>query len=303
MFSISFKRIIKSGWLDFKRNSGLSLATVFILVMTISLVTALFLSRHTFDFMIDSFSEKVDMAVYFNEDPSADDVMNIQRELSALPEVKNLQYISKEEALQKFVDRHGSEQVIMQSLEEVGGNPLLPSLTIKAWETTQYAAISEFLGTASFKNLISKVDYSEKKPAIDKLYSLTSSISISGWFLSAVLALVAVLLAFNTVRMAIYNAKDEIQTMKLVGASDWFIRGPFLVQGVAAGALAVLISFVIFGVALIFVSPELDIIVPGLHLSSYFFTHFWLVLLVQLTAGVGLGACASLLAIRKYLKI
>lgn len=243
------------------------------------------------------------MAVYFNEDPSSEDVMVMRQELTALPEVKTLQYISKEEALQKFVERHNGEEVIMQSLEEVGGNPLLPSLTIKAYETTQYAAISAFLDTASFKNLIAKVDYSEKKPAIDKLYSLTSSISISGWVLGAILAVVAVLLAFNTIRMAIYNAKDEIETMKLVGASDWFIRGPFLVQGAAAGTLAVLITFITFGVALIFVSPELDIIVPGLHLASYFFTHFWLVLLIQLATGLGLGACASLLAMRKYLKI
>ncbi len=303
MFSISFKRIIKSGWLDFKRNSGLSVATIFILVMTISLVTSLFLMHQTFEFLINSFSEKVDMAVYLNEEPSPEDVMAIQKELSALPEVKTLEYISKEEALEKFVERHGGEEVIMESLAEVGGNPLLPSLNIKAWETTQYAAISTFLDTASFKGLIAKVDYSEKKPAIDKLYSLTANINVFGVVLSAILAIVAVLLAFNTVRIAIYNSRDEIETMKLVGASDWFIRGPFLVQGVVAGGLAVLITFALFGIAVLFLSPKVDVVVPGLHLSTYFFSHFALILLVQLLAGVGLGTVASFLAIRKYLKI
>ena len=301
--SASFKRIIKSGWLGFRRNSGLSLATVFIMVMAISLVTALFLLQKTTDFLVMSLSEKVDMAVYFNEEPSTEQIDTIQKELSGMPQVKSLQYISKEEALAKFVTRHQGEEVIMESLQEVGGNPLLSSLNIKAFEATQYAAISSFLDSASFKTLISKVDYTEKKPAIDKMFALTSTISNTGIALSIVLAVVAVLIAFNTVRIAIFNSRDEIETMRLVGASNWFIRGPFLVQGMIAGLLAVLITFLVFGIALWFLSSKIDMIIPGLHLYSYFFGSFFMVIILQLVAGVGLGACASWLAIRKYLKV
>ncbi len=299
----SLKRIIKSGWLDFRRNSGLSLATVFIMVMAISLVTSLFLLQKTTDYLVTSLSEKVDMAVYFGEEPSTDEIDTIQKELSGLPEVKSLQYISKEEALARFITRHQGEEVIMESLQEVGGNPLLSSLNIKAFEATQYASISSFLDTASFKDLISKVDYNEKKPAIDKMFSLTSTISNTGIVLSIVLAVVAVLIAFNTVRIAIYNSRDEIETMRLVGASNWFIRGPFLVQGMIGGVLAVLITFLVFGIALWFLSPKIDVVIPGLNLFSYFFGSFSVVVILQLAAGVGLGACASWLAMRKYLKV
>ena len=243
------------------------------------------------------------MAVYFNEDPSTDEIDIIQKELSQLPEVKSLQYISKEEALQKFIARHRGEPVIMESLQEVGGNPLLASLNIKATEATQYAAISSFLDSASFKNLISKVDYSEKKPAIDKMFSLTSTIRNTGIGSSIILAVVAVLIAFNTVRIAIYNSRDEIETMRLVGASNWFIRGPFLVQGMIGGLLAVVVTFFVFGIALWFLSPKIDLVIPGLNLSSYFFGRFLMVLALQLVVGVGLGACASLLAMRKHLKV
>ncbi|MFH1423824.1 MAG: permease-like cell division protein FtsX [Candidatus Nealsonbacteria bacterium] len=301
--SASFKRIVKSGWLGFRRNSGLSLATVFIMVMAISLVTALFLLQKTSDYLVVTLSEKVDMAVYFSEEPSTEQIDTIQKELAGLPEVKNLEYISKEEALAKFVDRHEGEQVIMDSLEEVGGNPLLASLNIKAFEATQYAAISSFLNSASFNDLISKVDYNEKRPAIDKMFSLTSTVSNTGIALSIVLAVVAVLIAFNTVRIAIYNSRDEIETMRLVGASNWFIRGPFLVQGMIGGVLAVLITFLVFGAALWFLSPKIDMVIPGLHLYSYFFGSFLMVIILQLAAGVGLGAVASWLAMRKYLKV
>lgn len=299
----SLKRIIKSGWLGFRRNSGLSLATVFIMILTISLVTSLFLLQKTTNYLVSALSEKVDMAVYFSEEPTTEEINVIQKELTGLPEIKSLQYISKEEALAKFIERHKDEEVIMESLEEVGVNPLLASLNIKAFEATQYANISSFLDSASFKDIISKVDYSEKKPAIDKMFSLTSVISNTGIALSVVLALVAILIAFNTVRIAIHNSRDEIETMRLVGASNWFIRGPFLVQGVIAGILAVLITFVVFGLVLWSLSPKIDMVIPGLHLSSYFFGSFFVVILLQLAAGVGLGACASLLAIRKYLKV
>lgn len=298
-----FKRIVKSGWIGFKRNSGLSLATIFIMVMTISLVTSLLLLQKSSNFLITSLTEKVDMAVYFIGEPSVEEIVTIQEELFALEEVKTLEYVSKSEALEKFISRHESEDVIMESLQEVGGNPLLASLNIKAFEASQYAAISSFLDTASFRDLIAKVDYYQKKPAMDKLFSLTSSISTTGIVLSLVLALVAVLIAFNTVRIAIYNSRDEIETMRLVGATNWFIRGPFLVQGVIAGGLAVLISFAIFSVALLFLSPKIDIIIPGLGLSSYFFSNFLVILLIQLVAGVGLGTFSSWIAVRKYLKI
>ncbi|MFH1780976.1 MAG: permease-like cell division protein FtsX [Candidatus Nealsonbacteria bacterium] len=299
----SLQRIIKSGWVGFQRNSGLSLATVFIMMMAIALVTSLFLLQKTTDYLVSALSEKVDMAVYFSEEPSVEQIDTIQKELSGLSEVKNMEYISKEQALEKFVARHQGEQVIMESLEEVGGNPLLSSLNIKAFEATQYAAISSFIGSASFKDLIIKVDYNEKKPAIDKMFSLTSTISDTGIVLSIVLAVVAVLIAFNTVRIAIYNSRDEIETMRLVGASNWFIRGPFLVQGLIAGVLAVFITFIVFIISLWFLSPKIDMIIPGLHLYSYFLGNFFVVIILQLSAGVGLGACASLLAMRKYLKV
>ncbi|GAI21739.1 unnamed protein product, partial [marine sediment metagenome] len=244
-----------------------------------------------------------DMAIYFSEEPSIEEIVAIQEELFSLPEVKNLEYVSKEEALEKFTERHKSEEVIMESLAEVGGNPLLSSINIKAFEASQYAAISSFLDNASFRDLITKVDYYQKKPAIEKVFSWTSSINVIGIILSIVLAVVAVLIAFNTVRIAIYNSRDEIETMRLVGAANWFIRGPFMVQGVIAGALAVLITFLVFSVGILFLSPKLEIVIPGLGLSAYFFSNFFVILLIQLAAGVGLGVLSSWIAVRRYLKI
>lgn len=300
---ITFKRILKSGWISFRRNSGLSMATIFIMVMTISMITSLLLLQETTKFLIVSLTEKVDIAIYFSQEPSETEILKIQKELSQLSEIKKMEYVSKEQALAKFTERHKDEEIIMESLKEVGGNPLLSSINIKAFEASQYAAISSFLEDSSFNDLISKVDYQQKKPAMDKLFSLTSSINTTGIVLSIALAVMAVLISFNAVRIAIYNSKDEIETMRLVGASNWFIRGPFLVQGVISGGLAVIITFMIFSVAVWLLGPKIEIIVPGLGLSAYFFSNFFVILLIQIAAGIGLGSCASWFATRKYLKV
>jgi len=300
---VVFKRIVKSGWKSFRRNNGLSMATIFIMVITISLVTSLFLAQKTFNFLIVSLEEKMDMAVYFSREPSNNEILTIQAELFQMPEVKEMEYISKEDALEKFVQTHKDEQVILESVEEVGGNPLLSSINIKACEASQYAAISSFLDTASFSDLIAKVDYVQKKPTIERLFSLTANINTTGIVLSVVLAIVAVLIAFNTIRIAIYNSREEIETMRLVGASNWFIRGPFLVQGVIAGIFAVLIAFMLFSLTVLFLSPKIELIMPGLGLSSYFFSHILFILFLQLLAGVGLGVLSSWIAVRRYLRI
>lgn len=297
------KRIIKAGWLGFKRNNGLSFATVFIMVMVISVMTALFLGQKAANYVVAGLKERVDMSVYFVGEPSQDEIAQIQSQLSAMPEIEELEYISKQEALERFTLKHEGDQIIIDSLTELGANPLMASLNIKARDVENYAAIAGFLGDSSFKDLISKIDYYQKKPAIEKVFSLTASLSLFGIIFSLALAAFAVLISFNTVRLAIHNSKDEIETMRLVGAHNRFIRGPFVVQGVIAGCVAVVITLIIFGIAIWLVNPKLNVLIPGLNLAGFFFSNIILILALQLAAGVGLGVVSSWLAVRKYLKI
>lgn len=298
----SLKRIIKSGWIDFRRNSGLSFATIFIMVLTISLATSLFLFQKTSQVLSKTVEEKVDMYIYFNEELSSENILEIQDELSKISSIRNMEYISREEALQRFISRHQDDQDLMESLEELGRNPLLSSLNIQAWEASQYAAISNYLDNSSFNSLIAKIDYQQKKSVIDRIASITSSVNMGLMVSSIVLAFIAVLVAFNTIKLAIYNSKEEIETMSLVGASNSFISGPFLVQGIIVGFLASVITLLIFGVGLFFLAPGLRLLLPGFNIFKYFLSNSLIIFSLQLAAGVGLGIIASWLAIRKYLK-
>ena len=299
----SLIRIIKSGWIDFKQNSGLSIATIFIMVLAISLATSLFVFQKASQVVTKTIDEKMDMYVYFNDELSSDEILKIQNELAKVPEIKGIEYVSRDEALQRFVLRHKDDQTLMESLRELGKNPLLSSLNIRAWEASQYGAISNFLNKSVFNDLIFKVDYQQKKPVIEKLSSISSGVNAAGIVAGIVLSLIAVLVAFNAVKLTIYNSKEEIETMRLVGASNNFIRGPFLVQGIIVGISASLIAFLIFGVGLFFLNSGLSFLLSGFSLFGYFIDSWVTVLLIQFTVGIGLGVVSSWLAIRKYLKV
>jgi len=302
----SIKRIFKSGWQSFSRDGDIAAANIFIMTMTILLATSLFLFKDISQILISAIREKADISVYFKTAAQEEDILNIQGELSKIPEVKDVEYVSKEKALEDFIQRHKDNQVLMGSLEEVGGNPFLAALNVRAFEASQYQAVVNFLDATLepvYQNLIEKVDYYQRKPVIERIFALTSGAGKVGIFLSIVLAIVAILVAFNTIRLAILNQAEEIKIQRLVGASNWFIRGPFLVQGAISGIISTLISLLIFALICWFLGPKIEFLFSGLNVWKFFTGNFFTIILIQLSTGILLGAISSSIAIRKYLKV
>ncbi len=302
MFTI-LKRTIRFGWISFRRQGYLTIATVFIMVMTISLITFLFLFHQISLVLISQLQEKVDISVYFKGEVFEKDILEVKEEIAKIPEVKNVEYVSPQSALQEFIERHKDNSVLIESLKEVGENPFLASLNIKTAQAAQYAAIADFLETAPFRNLIAKVDYYQRQPVIERIFLITSGISRATLLFSLILATAAVLVAFNQIRMAIYTQKEEISVQRLVGASNWFIRGPFLFQGVICGFLATLVCLLIIIPVLYFFGQKLEIFLPGINIFDYFIGNLSFFFLIQLAVGLGLGIISSLIAIGKYLRV
>lgn len=296
------KRIMKAGWLNFHRNFGISVATCFIIAMTVFLIASLFLLRNATNILIEGLEKKVDISVYFKEVAPEEEILGLKEEIAKMPEVKEVEYVSRTQALERFVQRYQNNPVVMESLLEVG-NPLLPALNITAWQAAQYPALTAYLENISQKNLIDKVDYFERKPVIERVSSITTTINTIGIGLSLFLAIIAILVAFNQIRLAIYTSKEEISIQRLVGASNWFIRAPFLVQGAISGLFAAFGTFIVFTITIAFLNPKFIILSPDLNLLNVFWGRFWLFLLIHLFTGIALGVISSFLAIRKYLEV
>lgn len=300
---VSFNRIFKSGWKNFWRNNGFAWATVFILIITICLVTCLFIFRKTTNSLIADLQERVDISVYFKNDSEESEIFAVKENLEKLPEVKGVEYISRADALEKFTVKYKDNPLIMESLAELGDNPLLAHLNIRAWQASQYEVVASYLENSSFKESISKVAYSQRKSAIDRLFYLTANINKGAIVLIVTFAVLAVILVFNTVRLAICSAKEEITTMRLVGASNSFIKGPFIIQGIIAGLIASLVALLIVVPACAFIGPRLENLSPSLNFFQYFKESFLTIILIQLATGIGLSVFSTLIAMRKYLKI
>ena len=297
---ITLKRIFRAGWQSFSRDGGIAVATIFILVLAIFLVSTIFLSKDVSQFLIASLQEKADISVYFKEFVLEDDILKIEEKLSQVPGVKNVEYVSGEEAIKRLVEKHPQ---LIESVQETEGMLKLASLNVNVFEANQYQQVVNFLENSNFKDYIDKVDYYKRKPVIEKIFSLTSLFNKTGIFLSIILIITAILVTFNTIRLAILNSIEEIKIQRLVGASNWFIRGPFLVQGVISGFIAVLISALIFSLICWFLSPKIEFFFAGLNLFNLFIKNLWILLLIQFATGILLAVISSTIAIRKYLKV
>jgi len=296
-------RIAKSGWQNFWRNRWLSSAAVLMMSLTIFSITSLLLINVLIDSLTTNLEDKIDISVYFNLDTPEEDILETKIELAGLSEVRSIEYISTEQALTNFKEKHQDNSILMQSLEELGTNPLEASLNIKAQQASQYEAIANFFNGEKYQPMIDKINYLENKAVITRLSSITTNIRQAGLIILIVLALLAILVTFNTVRLTIYSARKEIRVMKLVGASNWFVRGPFIIEGALYGIIAALISLIVLLPLLWYLSPKISSYLPGADLFSFFLANFLTLFFLQIATGIVLGTASSLVAVRRYLDV
>lgn len=299
----SLKRAIILGSKNFYRSMGISVATIFIVSAAVFLISVLFIFNLAANIVIDSVKQKVDISVYFIESAKTEDILATKAELLKIPEVKNVEYITKEQALDEFTSKHKDEQDLIDSLSEIGRNPFLASLNISVKDSSKYQQIVDFLNGDNYRDKVERVDYFQRKSVIDRLYSISDSINKGGMILGIILGLVAVLVAFNAIRVAIYASKEEISVMRLVGASNWFIRGPFIIQGIIAGFISFIVAFfAIFWLCYGF-NSSIRQIAPEISPFKIFIANFWILIIIQMVSGICIAMISTVAAIRKYLKV
>ena len=284
------------------RNKWLSASTISIMTLTLIVFMGLILFNTIADRAVETVKNKVDISVYFKSNVAEDDILNIKRILKNFDEVDSVEYVSRDEALVAFKERHSEDEIITQTLEELDKNPLLASLNIKAKDLSQYEVIASYLESDSLSDMVEDVTYAQNELVIRRLESLTNSLNIIVFILTLFLAFLAVMVTFNTISLAIFSNKEQIGIMRVVGAENKFIRGPYIIEGIIYGFIAAVISFIVFIPVVNAISPGLTRFISTFSISEYFSSHFILLFLYQLLIGVILGILSSVIAIRKYLR-
>lgn len=307
MFTI-LSRIIHYGFKNFWRNGLLSTAMTAIMTLSLLVFSGLILANVATGQMITFLKDKIDISVYFKSTAPEDAILNIKSILEGMPEVKVADYISSDKALENFRAEHANDPTILQSLDQLSANPFEATLNIKAHEPGQYGTIDEYLKADAISQYVDKVDFAQNQVVISRLTSIINGVNRAGLILTIILTLIAGLVVFNTVRLAIYSNRDEIGVMRLVGASNVFVRGPYLVEGIIGGFFSAIIStvFIVLLVAsipLIFPgSSYIDVSLPGFNFSGYVYSNLFKLFIYQLLFGISVSMVSSFIAVRKYLR-
>lgn len=302
------KRVLTGGWKNFIRGGAVSAATVLIMTVTLAIIGSLIFLSALLSYTLATVTEKVDVSVYFVTSASETDIFAVKDQLEKLPQVSSVSYTSADDALAAFRERHASDQLTLQALNELGGNPLDASLEVRAKDPSQYESIVSFLEASPAlstggASIVDRINYAQNKEVIDRLSLAIKATREIGFAVVILFALASILIAFATIRLAIYTAKDEVGVMRLVGASNAYIQGPFIITGIITGITSALLVLLLLWPATWYAGTKTEGWFGGFNLASYYANNFTSVFFILLASGIVLGAIASVFAIRKYLKV
>lgn len=304
MSFLASTRAIRWGFVHFWRNVWLSLAATGVLVLTLAMLGLLLVVTVVGRASLRAIEEKVDVTLFMADAASDAAILAVKADLEGRPDVTTVQYVTKEQALATFEARHQENPTITQALRELGENPLQASLIVRATAPEHYPAIEEALRSPKYQPFISKVTSEDNKQVIARLTALLKAVRRIGLLLTIALATIAVLVTYSTIQLAIYGYHGEIEIMQLVGASTWFIRGPFLIEGLLAGGIAGMVTLLFFFPFVRALSPRLSAFIADgqFDLGRWALEHMLGIGLLFLLSGILLSVVSSWIAVRRYVR-
>ncbi|HET9098181.1 MAG TPA: permease-like cell division protein FtsX [Candidatus Saccharimonadales bacterium] len=304
----TFRRIINTGTVNFIRNASLAVAAMAVMVVTLTIVLFSVVTNATFSNTIAQITNKIDISVYLQDNVSAAAANAFVDKIKAQPDVQKVVYLDKQQALESYLKQNSNNQSLITAAEETG-NPIPATIQIYPANLNEVPAIKQFLVAPKYKAMQTPESPSyngNQKEAIDNITHATNVLRQIGVIAVVVFAVICALIIFNTIQMAIFNRRDEITIMRLLGASTNFIRGPFIVESAIYGLLSAIFSVIIINSAFVAASSALQASSLGLldinYANQYFDNNFLMLLTLQIAIGIILGTVSATIATHRYLK-
>lgn len=303
---ITFTRIISTGIVNFVRNAWLAIAAMAVMIITLTIVLFSIITNATFNNTVAQITEKIDISVYMKDITTKAEGQELADDLRALPNVKDVTYLSKEDALDRYKEQNKDNTALLSAINQTD-NPIPATIQIKPTDLKHVQEIRDYLNRTGPRKLWEDVSYrDDRKAAIDKIAHATNLMRRAGIAAVAIFTLISFLIIFNTIQMAIFNRRDELTIMRLLGASTWYIRGPFVVETIIYGIFSAVVSVVLIHLLFVASSSALQASSLGLldinYSSNYFNSHLLQLLIIQLALGILIGAASSFIATKRYLK-
>ncbi len=300
-------RITKTGLRNFVRNAWLSTAATAVMTVTLSLVAVSYIANQALTSTIQGVENKIDVTVFLNDADTPAQINAFRASLEQQPAVAGVTYVSKADALKQYQQENANNPKLLEAISPTD-NPLPGSLNVKAKNPNNLQPIVTYVNQPANKGLLSTtenaVSYSgSRKDTIDKIIHTSNFLKATGLVASVIFIIISTLIIFNTIRMAIFTRREEIEIMKLVGATNWFIRGPFIFEAALYGIIAAILALIFVYVVVLSGAPKLGNYININQITNYMQGHIALVALVELIIGMTIGTASSLVALKRYLKL
>ncbi|HSX41188.1 MAG TPA: permease-like cell division protein FtsX [Candidatus Saccharimonadales bacterium] len=299
-------RITKTGLHNFVRNAWLSTAATAVMTVTLTLVAVSYIANSALTQTIKGVVGKIDVSIYLNDADTPDQINALKAKIEQAPNVQGVKFISKADALAEYRKQNADNPKLLEAISEAD-NPLPASLQIKAKDPNKLEPITAIAGQSDVKPLLAPrdaVSYSgDRKATIDKIIQTSNFFKATGLVASIIFIVISTLIIFNTIRMAIFTRREEIEIMKLVGATSWFIRGPFIFEAALYGIIAAILALLFIYSVVLTGAPKLGNYVDTKSIVGFLQDHVALVTLIELLIGMLIGTVSSLFALKRYLKL
>jgi len=305
---ITLFRIIHTGTVNFIRNVSLAIAAIAVMVVTLTIVLFSLITNATFSNTIGQITSKIDVSVFLKDSVTDAQAQTFATNIRKQPNVSKVIYLNKQQALQTYINENQGNQDLITAASETG-NPIPATIEVFPSNLNDINTIKNYLvepGNDALQISGSPSYNGNKKVAIDNITHATDVLRKIGIITIAVFAVICALIIFNTIQMAIFNRREEITIMRLLGASTGYIRGPFIVESIIYGVLSGIVSVLIINSAFLAASGALQASSLGLldinYANQFFDSHFWELLTLQVAIGIIIGTVSSVIATRRYLK-
>ena len=305
---LTFWRIIKYGANSFRRNAWLSVAATAVMTVTLVIIFGSLLMRMAITNTVDSLTEKIGVSVYLKQDVSDEDVAKMTKSIESLSSVKKVESTSASQARDNFAKKKAGEDAYTQALIEAS-NEFFASFSITLVDIGDTSELKNLVDTdktiqANLHESKEPTYESSRKDSIETLANAFSVVEKVGLAAAILFVLISSLIIFNTIRMTIFNRREEIYMMKLIGANRGFIRGPFLVESVISGILASIFASLIGYTVVFFSRTKLES--WGISLDDIitnWVSYALIIFPILMIIGALIGMISSWVATRKYLKL
>ena len=293
----SLRYSVKQAFVQVFRNRAMSIASMFSITAMLLILGLFFVIMVNIGVAIEEAKTEFDsVSAYLEDETTYDQVQTMILQLSGMPEVTEVYYLDKDTALEQWKAQEWQDNAYL--LDGLVENPLPNSIEVKVGALEDADKAAEVLGTFDG---IKQIKY--YKETVDKLVKVTDSLKIGMLIIMAFLVIVSVVVVSNTVKLTVFARQKEIEIMKYVGATNWFIRGPFLTEGILIGILSAGISIgitaLVYRKVIDILSLDMSMIFGSPMVSVGFMTSNLIWIFIAL--GVSIGACGSIVSMRRFL--